>query len=93
LTSRSRLICASRTAVLSIWRIASGSSSASLYLLTPTITSSPRSMRACFSAAHASMRSFAQPDCTALVMPPIFSTSAMISQALAAMSCVSFSIM
>ena len=64
----------------------------SRYLLTPTMTSSPRSMRACFSAAHCSMRSLAQPVSTALVMPPIASTSSMIAHALSAMSCVSFSI-
>ena len=64
----------------------------SRYLLTPTMTSSPRSMRACFSAAHSSIRSFAQPLSTALVMPPIASTSSMIAHALSAMSCVSFSI-
>ena len=44
----------------------SASSSSSLYLLTPTITSLPESMRACFSAALASICSLAQPLSTAL---------------------------
>jgi len=88
-----RLSCDSRTAVLSISRISTGGSFSSWYLLTPTMTSSPRSMRACFSAAHASILSFAQPDWTALVMPPIASISSMIAHALSAMSWVSFSIM
>ena len=39
----------------------SGLPSSSLYLLTPTITSLPESMRACFSAAAASIFSLAQP--------------------------------
>ena len=69
------------------------SSTPSRYLLTPTMTSLPASMRACFSAALASMRSLAQPLCTASVMPPIASTSSMIAQALSAISAVSFSIM
>ena len=68
------------------------SSFASLNLLTPTMTSFPESMRACFSAALASIFSFAQPLSTARVMPPIASTSSMIDQALSAISCVSFSI-
>ncbi len=46
-------------------------------------------MRACFSAAHCSMRSFAQPLSTAFVIPPIASTSSMIDHAWSAMSCVS----
>ena len=62
-------------------------------LLTPTITSWPLSMRACFSAAAASILSFAQPDSTARVMPPIASTSSRIAHAASAMSCVSRSIM
>ena len=67
-------------------------SSPSLYLLTPTITSWPESMRACFSAALASIFSLAQPLCTAFVMPPIDSISSMILQAASAISCVSDSI-
>ncbi len=69
------------------------SSLASLYLLTPTMTSLPESMRACFSAAAASILSLAQPESTAAVMPPMASTSSMIFQAASAMSWVSFSIM
>ena len=61
-------------------------------MFTPTITSWPESIFACFSAAHSSILSLAQPDSTALVMPPIDSTSSMIAQALSAMSWVSFSI-
>ena len=45
------------------------------YLLTPTMTSSPRSMRAWRRAAASSMRSLGMPASTALVMPPIASTS------------------
>jgi len=66
---------------------------ASLYLFTPTITSLPLSMRACFSAALASIFNLAQPLSTALVMPPMASTSSMIFHAASAMSWVSFSIM
>ena len=62
-------------------------------MLTPTITSRPESMRACFSAAAASIFSLAQPESTAFVMPPIASTSSMIFHAASAMSWVSFSIM
>ncbi len=51
------------------------------YLLTPTTTSSPRSMRACVRAADSSMRSLGMPDSTALVMPPSSSTSSMSDQA------------
>ena len=73
-------------------RISTGSSFSSLKRLTPTMTSLPESMRACFSAALASMRSLAQPEPTARVMPPWASTSSMMDQALSAISCVSFSI-
>jgi hypothetical protein len=45
------------------------------YLLTPTMTSSPRSMRAWRRAAASSMRSLGMPASTALVMPPSASTS------------------
>jgi hypothetical protein len=82
----------SRTLTLSTSRISTGSSLASLYLLTPTMTSLPLSMRACFSAALASILSLAQPLSTAWVMPPMASTSSMMAQALSAMSWVSFSI-
>jgi hypothetical protein len=74
-------------------RISIGSSLAGRYLLTPTITSLPLSMRACFSAALASIFSLAQPDSTACVMPPMPSTSSMMAHAASAISCVSFSIM
>ena len=57
------------------------------------MTSLPESMRACFSAALASIFSLAQPESTARVMPPIASTSSMIAQAASAISCVSVSIM
>ena len=43
--------------------------------------------------AAASILSLAQPLSTALVMPPMASTSSMIAHAASAMSCVSFSIM
>jgi hypothetical protein len=49
--------------------------------------------RACLSAAQVSICILAQPDSTALVMPPIASISSMMPQALSAMSWVSFSIM
>ncbi len=49
-------------------------------------------MRACFSAALASIFSLAQPLCTALVMPPMASTSSMIAQAASAICWVSVSI-
>ena len=78
--------------MLSISRISTGSSWSRRYLFTPTMTSLPESIRACFSAAHCSIFSLAQPDSTARVMPPMASTSSMIAQALSAMSCVSFSI-
>jgi hypothetical protein len=70
-----------------------GSSFASRYLFTPTITSSPPSMRACLRAAHSSIRALAQPDSTAFVIPPIASISARIARALSAISWVSDSIM
>ncbi len=57
------------------------------------MTSLPESMRACLSAAHSSTFILAQPDSTALVMPPMDSISSISAQALSAMSWVSFSIM
>src|SRR5439155_26185495 len=45
------------------------------HLLTPTIVSSPRSILAWRRAAASSMRNFGIPASTALVMPPIASTS------------------
>jgi len=92
-TSRRRRIWLSRTAWSSMSREAIGCPSATRYLFTPTITSAPVSMRACFCAALASIRNFAQPLSTARVMPPWASTSPMIFHAAAAMSWVSFSIM
>ena len=89
----SRATWFSRTATLSIFSVSIASSVASLYLLTPTITSWRESMRACFSVALASIFSLAQPLSTAFTMPPIASTSSMIFHAASAMSCVSFSIM
>ena len=49
------LSCCSRTRWLSTSRMSTGSSFASLYLLTPTITSAPESTRACFCAALSSV--------------------------------------
>ena len=46
-----------------------------------TITSSPRSIIACRRAADSSIRSFGMPLATALVMPPIASTSSISFQA------------
>ena len=63
------------------------SSSSGRYLLTPTMTSSPRSTRAWRRAAASSMRSFGMPDSTALVMPPSASTSSMSAHASSASAC------
>jgi hypothetical protein len=53
-----------------------GSFSAStVYLLTPTMMSMPRSTRAWRSAAAAAIRAFGQPSLTAAVIPPNASTS------------------
>ena len=68
-----------------------GSCSASRYLLTPTITSSPRSTAACRRAALSSIRSFGIPEITALVMPPSASTSSISAQAASASSAVRLS--
>ena len=76
-----RATCCSRTLVLSMSSTSTWSGSAERYLLTPTMTSSPRSTRACRRAAASSMRSFGMPESTALVMPPSASTSSMIAQA------------
>ncbi len=62
-----------------------------LYLLTPTTTSSPRSIRAWRPAADSSMRSLGMPDSTALVMPPSSSTSSMSAWAFSTRSLVSAS--
>ena len=88
----SRATWLSRTAWLSMSSVSIGASSSSLYLLTPTMTSSPESIRACFSAALASIFSLAHPLCTAFVMPPIASISSMIFQAASAICWVSASI-
>jgi len=61
------------------------------YLLTPTMTCSPRSMAAWRRAAAASMRSFGMPLSTALVMPPSASTSWISAQAASATECVRLS--
>jgi hypothetical protein len=45
------------------------------YLFTPTITSSPLSIRAWRRVAASSIRSFGMPATIALVIPPSFSTS------------------
>ena len=60
-------------------------------LLTPTMTSSPRSMRACRRAAASSMRSLGMPASTALVMPPSASTSSISLRASAIRLAVSAS--
>ena len=94
LTDLRRSICASRTFSLSIERTSKSSSTPSgrLYLLTPTITSSPRSIRACLFVADSSIRSFGSPASIALAMPPSFSTSAINSRARSVSSLVSDSI-
>jgi hypothetical protein len=76
---------------LSTSRMSIASSLASRYRLTPTITSSPRSTAACRRAADSSIRSFGIPLATALVMPPMASTSSISAQAASARSAVSFS--
>jgi hypothetical protein len=83
----------SRTLTLSTSRISTLSCAFELVLVDADDHVPPESMRACFSAALASIFSLAQPESTARVMPPIASTSSMMAQALSAMSCVSFSIM
>mmetsp|Transcript_8330 Transcript_8330/g.15727 ORF Transcript_8330/g.15727 Transcript_8330/m.15727 type:complete len:231 (-) Transcript_8330:631-1323(-) len=88
-----RAIWDSRTFVLSIARTSTRSSFSNLYLLTPTMTSLPESIRACLRAAASSMRNFGMPESTALAIPPSSSTSAMISFALATKSSVKASIM
>ena len=91
LISSSRAICCRRTSLLSMSRTSIGDSSASRYLFTPTIVSSPRSTRAWRRAAASSMRSFGMPDSTALVMPPSCSTSSMSFHASSASEWVSAS--
>uniref|UniRef100_A0A7S4RLG2 Uncharacterized protein n=1 Tax=Ditylum brightwellii TaxID=49249 RepID=A0A7S4RLG2_9STRA len=95
------LICFSHTKVLSICNtfcISSLSSSSvslpsrSLYLFTPTITSSPESMQHCFFVAHSLMQSFSDPESICHVIPPLSSTSSMISIALEQISSVKDSI-
>mmetsp|Transcript_2207 Transcript_2207/g.5140 ORF Transcript_2207/g.5140 Transcript_2207/m.5140 type:complete len:243 (+) Transcript_2207:515-1243(+) len=73
--------CVLRTASLSMMRALTSSGVSSLNLFTPTTTSMPASRRACLRAAHSSMRSLGMPDSTALAMPPIASTSLMMSRA------------
>ena len=69
-------ICPSRTAKLSMSSVSIGECSSNTYLLTPTITSSPRSTRACFAAAASSISRLGMPLATASVIPPIASTCA-----------------
>ena len=88
-----RLICESRTATLSTCRMSRSASSFNWYLLTPTITSSPRSIRACLRAADSSMRNFGRPSSMALAMPPFSSISSIKVQALSANCWVNDSIM
>ena len=92
LTRMMRAICASRTLLLSTSSVSSRSSFASRYLLTPTITSSPRSTRACRAAAAVSIIALGQPAATALAMPPSASTRSMISCAASTSCWVSASI-
>ena len=78
----SRATCASRTPdVVDVADVDRVLLRSSRYLLTPTITSSPRSTAACRRAALSSMRSFGMPEATALVMPPSASTSSISAQA------------
>jgi len=72
-----RAICSSRT-VLGTSRISMGASSFTRYLLTPTMTSLPWSMRAWRRAADSSMRSFGMPVSMARAIPPRASISSMI---------------
>mmetsp|Transcript_146416 Transcript_146416/g.355380 ORF Transcript_146416/g.355380 Transcript_146416/m.355380 type:complete len:266 (-) Transcript_146416:127-924(-) len=81
LTSAMCLICASRTALLSMERTSTSSSCSRRYLFTPTITSCVESMRPCFMAAASSMRSLAAPDSMNAAMPPASVTSSMRAMA------------
>ena len=90
-TRSSRAICWRRTSVLSIDSTSTCSGFVGWYLLTPTMTSSPRSTRAWRRAADSSMRSLGMPEATALVMPPSSSTSSMRAQASVASLSVSAS--
>src|ERR1700730_9107423 len=90
--SRSRRSsCAVRTAPLSTSRSSTDAASLDWYLLTPTMVSSPRSIRAWRRAAASSMRSLGIPASTALVMPPIASTSSISAIAAAPIEWVSLS--
>ncbi|MNT66312.1 hypothetical protein D3C72_2043700 [compost metagenome] len=86
-----RLICEVRTAVLSMSRMSIGSSFSSRNLLTPTITSSPLSTAAWRRVAASSIRRLGRPSSTALVMPPMASTSSIKAQAFSASSLVRLS--
>mmetsp|Transcript_20884 Transcript_20884/g.39199 ORF Transcript_20884/g.39199 Transcript_20884/m.39199 type:complete len:222 (+) Transcript_20884:845-1510(+) len=92
-TLSKRAIWLSRTFVLSMANTSTRSSFSNLYLLTPTITSLPESIRACLRAAASSIRNLGMPESTAFAMPPISSISAIISFALATKSSVRASIM
>ena len=89
--SRGGRAAARARSALSTSRMSTWSSSARRYLLTPTMTSSPRSIAACLRAAASSMRSFGMPDSTALVMPPSASTSSISFHASSARLAVSAS--
>mmetsp|Transcript_13725 Transcript_13725/g.30267 ORF Transcript_13725/g.30267 Transcript_13725/m.30267 type:complete len:278 (-) Transcript_13725:1382-2215(-) len=91
LTRRIDSICARSTAVLSILNTSMGFCSV-MYLFTPTTTSLPASMRACFLVAASSIRNFAMPLSMAFVMPPSPSTSSIISIACLSSSSVRLSI-
>ena len=90
-TRSRRAICWRRTSVLSIDSTSTWSGSAGWYLLTPTMTSSPRSTAAWRRAADSSMRSLGIPEATALVMPPSSSTSWISAHASSASAWVSAS--
>mmetsp|Transcript_7849 Transcript_7849/g.24632 ORF Transcript_7849/g.24632 Transcript_7849/m.24632 type:complete len:327 (+) Transcript_7849:1-981(+) len=86
-------VCSRSTVVLSMSSTSTCVPSSTTYLLMPTTTSAPLSMRACLRAAASSMRSLGMPLAMALAMPPMPSTSLMISSALSASCLVIDSIM
>ena len=87
-----RASCPLNTAALSISRISTLSSLSEAYLLTPTITSSPLSIKACFLAAASSILSLGMPVSIACAMPPRSSTSSISDHARSAMELVRDSI-
>ena len=87
--SRSSLATwSARTWALSTRNTSSGGSESGRYMLTPTTTWRPESMRPCVRAAASSMRSFGIPASMALRIPPVSSTSAMCCRARSARSAV-----